>query len=189
MVKLIEDNPNLTLTIHEECSDGSDDYSTPIANFRAAGVDAVIVVGMHNTFVPFARQYRQQDSKIGLAAFANLYDDQVLKLGGEYVENTVFPVAYFNESDDPAVIEFRDAFHALAGKNPSSLSAQAYDAAGMICEAIDRTKSKDRAKIRDYIANINYDGVGGKIEFDSRGEAQKVFIVLQIKNGKFVKVD
>jgi branched-chain amino acid transport system substrate-binding protein len=189
MVKLIEDNPNLTLTIHEECSDGSDDYSTPIANFRAAGVDAVIVVGMHNTFVPFARQYRQQDSKIGLAAFANLYDDQVLKLGGEYVENTVFPVAYFNESDDPAVIEFRDAFHALAGKNPSSLSAQAYDAAGMICEAIDRTKSKDRAKIRDYIANIDYNGVGGKIEFDSRGEAQKVFIVLQIKDGKFVKVD
>jgi branched-chain amino acid transport system substrate-binding protein len=189
MVKLIEDNPNLTLVIHEECTDGSDDSSTPIANFRAAGVDAVIIVGMHNTFVPFARQYRQQDPGIGLAAFANLYDDQVLKLGGEYVENTVFPVAYFNESDDPTVIEFRDAFHALAGKNPSSLSAQAYDAAGMICEAIDKTQGNDRAKIRDYIANIDYDGVGGKIQFDSRGEAQKVFMVLQIKDGKFLKVD
>jgi branched-chain amino acid transport system substrate-binding protein len=189
MVKLIEDNPNLTLVIHEECTDGSDDYSTPIANFRAAGVDAVIIVGMHNTFVPFARQYRQQDPEIGLAAFANLYDDQVLKLGGEYVESTVFPVAYFNESDDPAVIEFRDAFHALVGKNPSSLSAQAYDAAGMICEAIDKTPSNDRAKIRDYIANIDSTGVGGEIQFDSRGEAQKVFMVLQIKDGKFVKVD
>ncbi|GHS85852.1 hypothetical protein AGMMS49957_02810 [Synergistales bacterium] len=189
MTKLIADNPNLTLVIHEECTDGSDDYSTPIANFKAAGVDAVIIVGMHNTFVPFARQYRQQDPKIGLAAFANLYDDQVLKLGGEYVENTVFPVAYFNESDEPNIVEFRDAFHARAGKNPSSLSAQAYDAAGMICEAIEKTKSNDRAKIRDYIANIDYNGVGGEIKFDSRGEAQKVFMVLQIKGGKFVKVD
>lgn len=189
MEKLIENNPNLTLVLHEECMDGSDDYSTPIANFEAAGVDAVIVVGMHNTFVPFARQYRQQNPKIGLAAFSNLYDDQVLRLGGEYVENTVFPVAYFNESNDPAVIEFRDAFHARAGKNPSSLSAQAYDAAGMICEAIDKTKSKDRAKIRDYIAQIDYDGVGGKVRFDSRGEPDKVFIVLQIKDGKFVKVN
>jgi branched-chain amino acid transport system substrate-binding protein len=152
-------------------------------------VDAVIIVGMHKTFVPYDRQKRQQDTKIGLAALAKLNDDQVLKLGGEYVENTVFPVAYFNESDDPTVIEFRDAFNALAGKNPSSLSAQAYDAAGMICEAIDKTQGNDRAKIRDYIANIDYDGVGGKIQFDSRGEAQKVFMVLQIKDGKFLKVD
>ncbi|MCL2008987.1 MAG: ABC transporter substrate-binding protein [Synergistaceae bacterium] len=189
MEGLIERNPNVTLAAHEKCIDGSDDYSAPIANFRAAGVEAVIVVGMHNTFVPFARQYRQQDPNIGLAAFANLYDQQVLDLGGPLVEGTVFPVAYFNESDDPAVIEYRDAYHAVTGRYPSSLAAQSYDAAGIICEAIDDIRGKDRAYIRDYIAKIRYNGVGGEIVFDPEGEAQKVFMILQIQDEKFVYVD
>lgn len=177
------------LVAEQECMDGSDDYSVQIANFRSAGADTIIVVGMHNTFVPFARQYRQIDPNIGLAAFANLYDQQVIDLGGEYVEGTVFPVAYFNESTDPLVVEFREEYVKRTGKQPSSLAAQAYDAAGIIMEAIDHVGSKDRAKIRDYIEDIDYTGAGGKITFDAERNAQKVFMKLQIKDGKFVEID
>lgn len=178
----------LNLVAEQECMDGSDDYSVQIANFRDADCDAIIVVGMHNTFVPFARQYRQIDPEIGLAAFANLYDQQVIDLGGEYVEGTVFPVAYFNESEDPQVVEFRDEFIKRFGKAPSSLAAQAYDAAGIIMEAIDHVGSKDRAAIRDYVEGISYDGVGGTVTFDENRDAQKVFMKLQIQDGKFVQI-
>ena len=187
IVRALCEEQGLNLVCEQECMDGSDDYSVQIANFRSAGCDAIIVVGMHNTFVPFARQYRQVDPEIGLAAFANLYDRQVIELGGEFVEGTVFPVAYFNESDDPAVIEFRDEFVKRFGKEPSSLAAQAYDAAGIIMEAIDHV-GKDRAAVRDYVESISYDGVGGTITFDENRDAQKVFMKLQIQDGKFVRI-
>ena len=177
----------LNLVAEQECMDGSDDYSVQIANFRSAGCDTIIVVGMHNTFVPFARQYRQSEPDIGLAAFTNLYDRQVIDLGGEYVEGTVFPVAYFNESEDPAVVEFRDEFVERVGKEPSSLAAQAYDAAGIFMEAIDSV-GKDRAAIRDYVEDVSYNGVGGSITFDAERNAQKVFIKLQIQDGQFVPI-
>jgi branched-chain amino acid transport system substrate-binding protein len=172
----------------EECIDGSDDYSTPIANFENAGCDTILVVGMHNTFVPFARQYRGVNPDIQFVAFANLYNQQVIDLGGEAVEGTYFPVAYFNESDDPKVIEYRDGFIEAVGKSPSSLAAQAYDAAGIYCEAI-AAVGNDRAAIRDYIANISYEGVGGMIQFDEVGDAQKTFMKIVIRDGKFVLVD
>ena len=178
----------VNLVAEQECMDGSDDYSVQIATFRDAGCDAIIVVGMHNTFVPFARQYRQLDPEIGLAAFANLYDQQVIDLGGEYVEGTVFPVAYFNESTDPKVVEFRDEFTKRFGKAPSSLAAQAYDAAGILMEAIDNVGSKDRAAIRDYVEGISYEGVGGTITFDENRDAIKVFMRIQIQDGKFVQI-
>lgn len=187
IVRALCEEQGLNLVCEQECMDGSDDYSVQIANFRSDGCDAIIVVGMHNTFVPFARQYRQIDPKIGLAAFANLYDRQVIELGGEFVEGTVFPVAYFNESDDPAVIEFRDEFVKRFGKEPSSLAAQAYDAAGIIMEAIDHV-GKDRAAVRDYVESISYDGVGGTITFDENRDAQKVFMKLQIQDGKFIRI-
>ena len=185
---LIAARPELELVVEQECLDGSDDYSVQIANFRNAEIDCVIVVGMHNTFVPFARQYRQIDPDIDLAAFANLYNQQVIDLGGEYVDGTVFPVSYFNESDNEKVIAFRDEFVARFGSQPSSLAAQAFDAIGMFMEAIDNVKSKDRAAIRDYIQNIQYEGVGGTITFDEMGEAMKVFIKIQIQDGKFVNI-
>lgn len=182
---LVAEDNAFEIVAHEECVDGSDDYSTQVSKFQQAGAEAIIVVGMHNTFVPFARQFRQIDPNIGLAAFANLYNQQVIDLGGEYVEGTVFPVAYVNESTDPLVIEYRDAYKAVTGKDPSSLAAQAYDAAGMMMEAIDNVKSKDRAAIRDYVAQINYTGVGGVTSFDENGEADKTFVKIQIKDGKF----
>lgn len=187
--ELISKRNDLEIVAHEECMDGSDDYSTQVSKFQQSGAEAIIVVGMHNTFVPFARQFRQIDPNIGLAAFANLYNQQVIDLGGEYVEGTVFPVAYVNESVDPLVVEYRDAFKAETGKNPSSLAAQAYDAAGMLMEAIDNVKSNDRKAIRDYIAKIEYKGVGGTTSFDDQGEADKTFIKIQIKDGEFVIVD
>ncbi|WRS27514.1 ABC transporter substrate-binding protein [Oscillospiraceae bacterium MB08-C2-2] len=174
----------VSIVAKEECMDGSDDYSVAITNFQAAGCEAIIVVGMHNTFVPFARQYRQLNPEIGLAAFANLYNQQVIDLGGEFVEGTVFPVSYFNESTDPLVAEFRDAFFEKTGTYPSGLAAQAYDAAGMLCEAIANVGA-DRAAIRDYVQSIKYVGAGGETSFDEMGEAQKVFKKVVIKGGKF----
>lgn len=175
----------LEIVAKEECMDGSDDYSVAIANFEAAGCEGIVVVGMHNTFVPFARQYRQVNPDIKLSAFANLYNQQVIDLGGEAVEGTVFPVSYFNESDDPLVVEFRDAYFAIQNTYPSGLACQAYDAAGMFCEAISKVGA-DRAAIRDYIQDIQYTGAGGEISFDAEGEAQKQFVGLVIQDGKFV---
>ena len=67
------------------------------------------------------------------------------------------------------------------------MAAQAYDAAGIIMEAIDHV-GKDRAAVRDYVESISYNGVGGTITFDENRDAQKVFMKLQIQDGKFIRI-
>jgi len=123
--------------------EGNDDYSTYISQFENAGIEAAIVVGMPATFIPFAIQYRQLNPNIGLAGFGNLYDDSTLANGGEYVENVAMPVAYFNDTSDPEINAFIEAFKAKAGRNPNTLDAQAYGGAMMILEAVDKLKTND----------------------------------------------
>ncbi|NLF29053.1 MAG: ABC transporter substrate-binding protein, partial [Clostridiales bacterium] len=168
--------------------EGNDDYSSYISTFEAAGCEAVISVSMPATAVPFFVQYRQVNPEIGIAGFGNCYDDSTLANGGKYVEGLAMPVAYFNNVDDPACKTFIDAFVAKAGRNPNTLDAQAYGAALMILEAVDKTGSIDRADIRDYIAKTTFTGIDGVTAFDETGAAIKGYYQVQVRDGAFVLI-
>ena len=70
------------------------------------------------------------------------------------------------------------------------MSANAYDAAGMMIDAIAKV-GPDRAKIRAYLAGIDspekgYKGVTGVNYFDANGDCLKPAYVKTVKDGKFV---
>ena len=184
----IEDQGVMEVVAYEEVLQGSDDYSIPVANFIDAGCDTIIAAALHDIVAPFIIQYKELDPDIQLGAFAQMYNYQTIEIGGDAVNGIVFGVAYTNESEDPDVIAFRDAFLELTGELPDSLAAQTYDSVGMVCEAIANV-GPDREAIKDYLTTIEYDGVMGLTAFDENRTAIKEMLKFQIQDGEYVQLD
>jgi len=173
---------------HEELVDGTVDFAPSVTKMQAAGVDTVIVVAMYNVLAPFASQYKAVNPAIKLVGFSNAYSEQLIALAKENAEGIHFPAAFFHSGDEPAVRKFVDSYKAKFNSTPSSLTAQAYDSAGIILEAIKAVGKADRKAVRDYLYKIQYPGVTGQTSFNNIGDAQKTFNTVTIKGGKFVLV-
>jgi branched-chain amino acid transport system substrate-binding protein len=89
--------------------------------------------------------------------------------------------------DDPSprIQEFVAKFKkAYGGQVPDSLAAQAYDAAGMLFDAMKRAPELTGPAIRDALAATkNYRGVTGDITMDANRNATKAAVVLKIAHG------
>lgn len=173
---------------HEEVIEGSDDYMPSISKLNNAGADIVIVVGMYNTLAPFARQYRALNPNIAIIGFSNAYSEQLIELGGDAVEGTLFPASFFHASDREDIKSFVQEYETKYKSIPSSLTAQAYDSVGILLEAIKSADSLNREDIKEQMYKISYDGVTGLTTFDEIGDAKKVYTIVKIENGQFVEM-
>jgi len=177
-----------TVVEHQEVVDGTIDFGPNITRLHSAGAEVIIVVAMYNILAPFATQYKAVNPAIELVGFSNAYSQQLIDLAKENAENIHFPTIFFHGGADPKVAEFVKAYTEKYGKSPSSLTAQAYDTAGIILTAIKTVGKADRTAIKEELYKINYPGVTGDTKFDSNGDATKTFTRVKIQGGKFVEV-
>ena len=184
--RLVNAHPRLTLVAHEEVLETSDDHSPAIARLRANGAEAVIAVGMYSLYGPLARQYREVDPNIRIMGMSNAYTQQIIQLGGRAVEGLIAPVSFFAGADNPEARYFVTEFTRRFGMEPSALAAQAYDSVGIFLEAIKQAGSLDRQAVRNAVQNIVYPGITGMTRFDAQGDADKVFQMVIIREGRFV---
>jgi branched-chain amino acid transport system substrate-binding protein len=186
--KLVTD-AGATIVDHQEVVDGTIDFSPNITKLNNAGAEVIIVAAMYNSLAPFSTQYKAVNPKIELVGFSNAYSQQLIDLAKENAENIHFPTIFFAGSTDPKVEEFVKAYKDKYGSSPSSLTAQAYDSAGMILTAIKNTGKADRTAIKDELFKMNYPGVTGPTKFENNiGDAVKSFITVKVQDGKFIEV-
>lgn len=184
---LAKEFPNLEIVAHEEIVDGTVDFSPTVTALNAAQPDTIIVCAMYNILGPFASQYKDIDPDINLVGFSNAYSGQLIELAKEDAEGIALPAIFFHNSAEEKVAKFVSAYEEAYGSVPSSLTAQAYDSMGMFIEAIKQAGTTDRAKIKEELYKLEYDGVSGLTVFNENGDAQKSFNWLVIKDGQFVE--
>lgn len=177
-----------TVVDHQEVVDGTIDFSPNITKLNNAGAEVIIVAAMYNTLAPFATQYKAVNPKIELVGFSNAYSQQLIDLAKESAENIHFPTIFFHGSEDKVISDFVNAYKNKYGSAPSSLTAQAYDSAGMVLTAIKNAGKADRKAIKDELFKMTYPGVTGSTKFDSIGDAMKSFTTVKVESGKFVEV-
>ena len=189
IIKELIEKTDAKVVTHEEVMEGSDDYTPAITKLNEAGADVVICCGMYNLVAPVAKQYKQINPDISIVGFSNAYSQQLIELGGQAVEGVCFPVIFFSESDDPNVKSYVEAYKAAYGNAPSALTSQAYDSVGILLTAIKDANTTDSEKVKDQLYKEKYQGVTGEIKFDEKGDVDKQFVKVTIKDGKFVKMD
>ena len=85
------------------------------------------------------------------------------------------------------VKKFVQQFQNNYGESPSKLSAQAYDAAGIVFQAI-ISGADNRLKLKNKLLKIkNYPGVTGETDITISGDSEKNIFALTVRRKKIVE--
>jgi ABC-type branched-subunit amino acid transport system substrate-binding protein len=117
------------------------------------------------------------------------YHDDLVRVGREHVEGSMFVAHYFPGSDTPYVKDFADRYETTYGHESNVFGAQAYDAANLVFVQLARG-SETRQAVRDgVLATAGYPGVSGVLSMRPDGNAQKRPFVLGVEKGRVIQLD
>ncbi len=154
------------------------------------GFDAIYLPGDYDQIGLIAAQLAFYDIKnVVLLGSNGWHSEDLLRIGGKYIEGGIFVDGFFPDSPEPAIRDFRSAYLNRYREEPTLLAAQAYDSTMMVLSALQDGATTGEA-IREYLARLqNFPGVSGPISSQSDGELRRPLYVIQVKKGKFVKVN
>lgn len=101
------------------------------------------------------------------------------------LEDITIVAPYDMSQDDPEQVGFYQAYVQYAGIPPAPIAIYAYDAAHMILRAIERA-GLNRARIRDELAHMSFDGLSGRIHFDPLGGNRAPPVLMTCTAGEWV---
>ncbi|HTO99041.1 MAG TPA: ABC transporter substrate-binding protein [Myxococcales bacterium] len=173
---------------NESYSSGDVDFKAQLTNIKGASPQALYVPGYYTDVGLIARQAREVGLTVPLLGGDGWDSEKLYEIGGAALEGSYFSNHYSVDDPSPRIQEFVVKFKkAYSGQVPDSLAAQAYDAAGMLFDAMKRAKDLSGPSIREALAQTkNYKGVTGDITMDEKRNATKPAVVLKIaKGGKY----
>src|SRR5712671_5186998 len=172
----------------ESYSNGDVDFKAQLTNIKAAAPQALYVPGYYTDVGLIARQAREVGITAPLLGGDGWDSEKLYEIGGAALDGCYFSNHYSVDDPSPAIQEFVAKFKKeYGGQLPDSLAAQAYDAAGMLVDAMKRANDISGPAIRDALAKTkDYRGVTGDITMDDKRNATKPAVVLKVgKGGKY----
>lgn len=180
----------LNIVGQEAYVSGASDFNPQLTRLRGANPDGLFISGYYPEGALIAGQADSlglQVAKFGADGFDNA---DYIKLAGAAAENTYLTVPFLADTAEGEALEFLQNYRERFDREVDWMSANAYDAAGILLQAIAEV-GPDRAKIREYIASINspenaYHGIAGMTYFNDKGDTLKPAFVKMVKDGEFV---
>jgi branched-chain amino acid transport system substrate-binding protein len=163
------------------------DYSTDVAQVLAAPVDLLFFVVGEETAVRIAVQLREAGVRTPFFATDGIKPLPYFATPDYDVDGPYYTNVCADPRVSPAAGAMVQRYIARFGEEPTVYMAEAYDAAGIILEAIERAAASGltRASVRDAVAATrSYEGASGTITFDEAGDIVTPAIgIYKYKNG------
>jgi len=166
---------------------GETNFTTYLEDIRAASPPAVFVPVYYNDVVQIARQAKAIGLSGSLFVGGDAWDSQDLldgagaELEGAFITDHYAPDVPWENSR-----AFLAAFRARYGREPGSMSAQGYDAAKLLFDAIGRATELTPAAVKDAIAGTHdFLGATGTLTIDAHHNANKPIVIVQIRSKRF----
>jgi branched-chain amino acid transport system substrate-binding protein len=153
------------------------DFSAIMAKIADAKPDLVYLPDYYNIVNLATKQAKEKGITapfMGGDGWDSADLDKVAADGGYFTNH------YSPDDPRPEVQDFRKAFEAKYNKTPDALAALAYDATGLMLEAIKAAGSDDTDKVKAALEGINFKGVSGTITFDSSHNPVKSATILKV---------
>jgi len=117
------------------------------------------------------------------------HSEELLKRAGSYAEGGIFADGFFEGSTQPKVLDFINLYQSKFAEEPDIFSAQSYDAAMLILDAI-AAGAQNASAIKKSLDSIkNWEGVSGHVTEIKQGEVIKKPFLIQVHRGRFVEVN
>ena len=144
------------IVAQESYSNGDVDFKAQLTNIKGLAPQALYVPGYYTDVGLIARQAREVGITAPLLGGDGWDSEKLYEIGGEAIVGSFFSNHYSPDDPSPRIQEFVGKYKkAFGGQLPDSLAAQAYDAAGMLVDAMKRGKDLTGASIRDALAATN----------------------------------
>src|SRR5438132_6655736 len=172
----------------ESYSNGDVDFKAQLTNIKAAAPQALYVPGYYTDVGLIARQAREVGITVPLLGGDGWDSEKLYEIGGTSLEGSYFSNHYSVDDPSPAIQQFVAKFKKeYGGQLPDSLAAQAYDASGMLFEAMQKAPDLSGPNIQQTMAGTKgFHGVTGDITLDSHRNPLKPAVVLKVaKGGKY----
>jgi branched-chain amino acid transport system substrate-binding protein len=171
------------ITTRQSYNGGEQDFTARLTAIRATNPDMIYVPGYYTDASNIAIQARKLGIKVPLMGGDGWDSSKLTEIGGQAVEGSYF--TNHAAPDEPAMKEFAQKYQDEYGAQPDALAALAYDAAGVLFDAMKRAKTIDGPSIRQaLIETKDFKGVTGTINFDEGRDCVKAAVVVVVKNGK-----
>jgi branched-chain amino acid transport system substrate-binding protein len=168
---------------------GQNDYSSALTRIAGLNPDAVEFTGYVPEAAVLTREWKQLglDKKFLFLAGAAMFDPQYLTAAGSSADGVyvTFPPSTAFVTSEAGKTFSRD-YKKAYGSDPGSWSIYEYDAMHMLVEAFKKANSTDAKAVNKALDEVSFDGLTGKVKFDSHGD--RVGMVINnylIKDAKF----
>ncbi|UCH79193.1 MAG: ABC transporter substrate-binding protein [Candidatus Coatesbacteria bacterium] len=166
------------------------EYTPQLTQIMAKNPDAIFISGLYANAAMILTQARNLGLETPFIGGDGLLSSDLVTNAGKAAEGVVVTCPFLPTVGEEKTQKFVKDFEARYGTEPDAWAALAYDAVGLVAEAI-REAGPDRKAIRDYIAAMDspekgYDGVAGLTYFNADGDTMKPLIVAVVKDGAFV---
>lgn len=164
-----------------EGSPEEEEEPPPIIDF-----DAVFVPDNATKVAMIAPQLVYHDVVDVLLMGTSLWQSsELLETAGDYIQGAIFPSGFFVYSDSRVVEHFERNYEARFGKKPGILAAHGYDTIRFLRKVISAHGILTRKELQEaLIENPGFEGVTGRMAFDSRGEVVKEALLLTVSGSK-----
>ncbi len=169
------------------------DFTPQLTKLLRDKPDTIFLCGYYPEGALIAGQARKLGFNGPLFGADGIDNEDYIKIGGKATDNTYMTVPFLASAASQAGKDFAKQYKAAYGRDVDWMSANAYDALGILAEVIGKT-GPDRKKIRDGLAAYNskanaFIGITGATYFNEKGDTYKPAFVKMVKNGKFVAAE
>jgi branched-chain amino acid transport system substrate-binding protein len=178
------------ITGEQSYSGGDKDFSAQLTAIKAGNPQVIFLPAYYTEAPLIIRQARQLGITAPFIGGDGWDSPELVGVGGPAVEGCYFSNHFSNQSNDPRVKAFVDAYRQKYNDDPDAMVALGYDALYLLADAMKRAGSTDPAKVNAAIAGTkDFPGVTGKITLDEHRNPTKPAVMLQVRNGKFAYVE
>ncbi|NQU32815.1 MAG: ABC transporter substrate-binding protein, partial [Bacteroidetes bacterium] len=176
------------MRMEERFDDGETDFTMQLENIKKISPDAILIWGNAKESALILRQLREMGMEQPVYGSDRVVSAEFLEISGETAEGIVTTCQYNPDANIPHLKAFQSNYLKRFGMEPDVFATHAYDGMNLIIKAIQKT-GLNRVLIRDVLTDLktfqNYQGITGKIVFDSSWNDIGEIFMAEVQNGKF----
>jgi len=190
-----------SIVADESYSEGDQDFKAQLTNIKGKKPEFIFVPGYYTEVGLIARQARELGLNVPMLGGDGWVSDRLLEIAQDALNGSYFVNHYYENDPNPIVQSFVQSYRKRYNATPDGLAALAYDAAGVLTNAMQQLLEKDskafealsgppnleqktaRTKLTALIAATkDFPGVTGRISLDEHRNAVKPAVFLGIEN-------